>query len=70
MRRWIWAIGFLTVSLCLFLLWRELQPPPGLESMGEEDLAPKVSLWGSLISGFAGLLSIVREVIGMFRKKQ
>ena len=64
-----WIVLFLVASLVFYLAWRELRPPPGIEAMGDDDIAPTVSLYASIISGVAGLVSIVREIVSMFREK-
>lgn len=66
--RWKWPLIFFLASSVALGVYYSFSPSD-VEPMGNEELQiAKYSLWAAIAGAAAGLLSVVKELIGLFKK--
>lgn len=68
--RWKYTLVFTVVAVSLLLVYQFFSGPSGLEKRsGSEELVAEYSYYGAILGAIAALLSLLKEFIGLLKKK-
>jgi hypothetical protein len=62
MRRFGWIGAAFILSFALWLIYRRISLPPGVEAKGPTDWLPWLSLAGSIVSLLTGIVGLIGEI--------
>ena len=70
MQKWRFVILFGLIALIAFTVYLNFRTPPGVEPMSDQsETVAKLGLWTAIAGALAGFFSLLKEIIGLFKKE-
>lgn len=71
MKRWRYVILFAVVAIIAYIFYLTFRVPPGLEPLGgNKEMIAKLGLWSAIAGALASFFSLLKDVIGLFKKSK